>query len=94
MEVGCNMGVEKEAGAHIDDIEDFHDLLLLALRVGGHAGGILKIQLPRLERLGALQRLMGATRTLGDPAGTFEDQRDTAGGAGKSVALGLQLLQL
>jgi hypothetical protein len=37
---------------------------------------------------------MGATRTLGDPAGRFEDQRDTAGGAGKSVALGLQLLQL
>jgi hypothetical protein len=48
MEVGCDMGVEKEAGAHIDDLEDFHDMLLLALRVGGHAGGILTIQLPRL----------------------------------------------
>jgi hypothetical protein len=67
-------------------------MLLFALRVGGHTGSILKIQLPFLQGLGALQRLMSAARTLGDPSGPFEDEIDTAGGAGKVVALPLELL--
>jgi hypothetical protein len=49
MEVVMHLGCDYQRGAHVDDIQDLDDMLLLAHRISRHGGGIFLHRLARLS---------------------------------------------
>src|SRR5262249_19527703 len=62
MELGVGVGSNHDGGAHVDDIQDLDDMLLLALRISRPSRSIFEIDLPGRHRRWTLQRLMLAAQ--------------------------------
>jgi hypothetical protein len=65
-EICADMSIEEHRGPGVDDVERFDDMLLLALRISGHAGDVFEIDLPGAHRTGPLQGLRLVLCPLGN----------------------------
>lgn len=57
MELPMSLCCHHDGGAHVDGIEDFDDMLALAIRISRHGGGI--------ECASSCQALIGSGRSMG-----------------------------
>ena len=92
VKIRAGLGHEPGRGSGIHNITNFHDMLLLAIRIRWHAGRILEIELDLFHGLGAMLWSMMATRWIQDTSELAQDAPAGAGGTRKGQALRLQLL--
>src|SRR5947207_197289 len=89
MKVGSHLGIDQHGSAFIHRVEHFYHMLSLALRISGHAGSILKIQLPAAHGRRPLHWFVQLGQPRGDTSGSLEDPIDRAAGARQPLALQL-----
>src|SRR6266567_2141846 len=87
VKIRAGLGHEPGRGSGIHNITNFHDMLLLAIRIRWHAGRILEIELDLFHGLGAMLWSMMATRWIQDTSELAQDAPAGAGGTRKGQAL-------
>ena len=89
-EIGANMVSHQDRGAFVDDSERFHHMLLFAVGISRHAGGVFEVELPLLHRWGTFDRIGQSGQTRSN-ASVFVQK--PVNGAGRFRQTQLQLFQ-
>jgi hypothetical protein len=74
--IGGHMSGQQDRGAHVDDVERLHHMLLFALQIGRNGRGVLKIELPMLHGLGPLLRVAQHRQLMEDASMLTQDPVD------------------
>ena len=90
VEVCSHLGLDQDRGAHINGVEHFDHMPLLAIGLGRHTGGIFEVHLPLAHGRRTLQRLPQVRQGPTDASGFAQEAINGATGARQALPTGGQ----